>query len=98
MVSGSLHVKEPWKTPRDYNFTLSIHRAKKQALRMYWRLITIPRLSTQSPHISTKSFRNDQFCLVLTSAGELLTFSEKLVNAKCQIIFYEKAKREDNVV
>lgn len=70
----------------------------KQALRMYERLITIPWLSTQSPHISTKSFRNDQFCLVLTLAGELLTFSEKPLNAKCQIIFYEKAKRVDNVI
>jgi hypothetical protein len=26
-------VKEPWKTPRDYDFTLSVHRAKETSLK-----------------------------------------------------------------
>lgn len=89
-------MKEPWKTPIDYNFTFPIHRANETSLKNVLEAHYIPQPVNTKPLRSSQGIRNDQFCLPPTSARELLTFSAKLVNSKCQIILSEKVKRVDN--
>lgn len=89
-------MEEPWKTPMDYNFTFPIHRANETSLKNVLEAHYISQPVNTKPLRFSQSIKNDQFCLLLTSACELLTFSAKLVNSKCQIILSEKVKRVDN--
>lgn len=89
-------MKGPWKTPIDYNFTFPIHRANETSLKNVLEAHYISQPVNTKPLRSSQGISDDQFCLPPTPARELLTFSAKLVNSKCQIILSEKVKRVDN--
>lgn len=70
-------MKEPWKTPIDYNFTFPIHRANETSLKNVLEAHYISQPVNTKPLHCSRGIRNDQFCLPLTPARELLTFSAK---------------------